>query len=78
MITLEDENMEAVYTHLKNVPLNQFSDFASLDFSKGSSSYDTLNTSEMEQNVKHKNVDNFENSSSDSKSECPFNEFEGD
>ena len=77
MMTLEDENMEAVYTHLKNVPLNQFSDFASLDFSKGSSSYDTLNTSEMENQNKHGDPE-FEKSSLDSKSDCPFNEFEGD
>ena len=47
MMTLEEENLHAVYLHMKNAPLNQFSDFSSIHFSKGSSSYDTLNTSEM-------------------------------
>ena len=46
MITLEEENMHAVYEHIRNVPLN-FSDFESIHFSENSSSYNTLNTSEI-------------------------------
>ena len=46
MITLEEENMQAVYEHIRNVPLD-FSDFESLHFSTGSSSYNSVNTSQM-------------------------------
>ena len=78
MITLEEENMQAVYEHIRNVPLD-FSDFESLHFSTGSSSYNSVNTSQMMDYNKVGNQmspdvqDDSQNLNAGA--DCPFDEF---
>jgi len=49
MQSLEDENMSAVITHMRNYPLNHFSDnYSSVNFSKGSSSFDSEPESQID------------------------------
>ena len=69
--------MHAVYEHIRNVPLN-FSDFESIHFSENSSSYNTLNTSEINEVSPDAQVD--DNQSGVKKggsqaAECPYDEF---
>ena len=75
MMTLEEENMQAVYEHIRNVPLD-LSDFDSLHFSTNSSSFDTLNTSQIVDAASpERQAEEDNNQMSGANPECPFDEF---